>query len=88
MKLSISRLAAVPIDAQPCGANGAQFSWRLSGRALTTATRSSAASRPARASWSFADVRSPTALVAMTVAIIPAAAATAPSRPAPISSAT
>ena len=88
MKLSISRLAAVPIDAQPCGANGAQFCWRLSGSAVTTATSRSAARSAASPSWSFAEVRSPTALVAMTVAIIPAAAATAPSRPAPISSAT
>jgi len=88
MKDSISRLAAVPIADQPWGANGAQFSARLSGIAVTTATSRSAASSPVSASWSRAVVRSPTAFAAITAAIIAAAPATAVPRPAPSSSAT
>ena len=88
MNESISRLAAVPTAPQPCGANGVQFSARLSGSALTTATSSSAASTPASPSWSRAVACTPTALAATTAAIIPAAATTAASRPAPSSSAT
>ena len=88
MNESISRLAAVPIAAQPCGANGVQFSAWLSGSAVRTAVSSSAASRPASTSWSLAVVWRPNALVTATVAIIAAAPMTAPVRPASSSSAT
>src|SRR5687768_5623789 len=78
MNESISRLAAVPTAAQPCGANGVQWSARLSGSAVTIATSSSAASTAARPSCIRAPAFRPTALTAVTAAIITAAPPTAP----------
>ena len=89
MNESISTLAALPTAAQPCGANGVQFSARVSGSAVSDGheqQRREHAGHPELQPRGRLAARS--ALAAMTPAIIAAAAAIAPSRPTFSSSAT